>query len=570
MELYMLEKEQTQKNNKVQKRAGEVPALLFKELLIITKMKSISLILFLALGLFISCTSTEHNKQMLFLDKFITYDSLIFPVPETVHNNANTHISKFKTNDSLCIINLSSGKSDPHLYIYHLKQRKLINVVKFSYKEHIKDFIISDKHMFMLVNNYYDNRSVLYQYDLSKFSIIDSCILFENKHNVYANSLFTNKKEKNRVYFSLQTFKNPQVKFPLVGYYDIEKKETQYFNLWYPFVKDPNNKLYFYNMPFVINDKMILAYASTPYLSQLENNQLKTIKVTSRILDLHFKNNLDNIVDKNFVYDPYIKVITINRKDYFLRGLVPDENIYGTNISILSIYDENFKCVGEQVLEYFRNRESYLQKVFTQKYNDTSNISCYVYNNVLQIRIGTFSVKYKPDTYYYKTLDSLKQRLQLKFNESCNNTMIIDSTSHTNRFCEFVKFLKQKDSTLIKENLIIVSLNVCPPCAIDFLDWFYAKYTLLSQHNSLLITYNSEIDIEKIKDITYKYQDLYKNTFKIERNNLIPYIEMKEPFVYLKEIRNCSATEILYFKVNEIELCKENIKSSQIIINLKN
>jgi len=517
------------------------------------------------LYLFISCNSIEYQKQMLFLDKFTTYDSLIFPIPETVHTNLNTHVVGFKTNDTLCVVNFSSGKHDPHLYIYHIKQKKLIKSIEFPFNENIKDFILQDRYLYILVNNYIENRSFLYLYDLKSFSVIDSCLLFENKYKgyIYVNSLFIDKNVKNRIYFSLRAFKNPEVKFPLIGYYNLEKKEIRYLDLWYPFVKDPNNDLYFNNTPFVVNSKIFIAYTSTPYLSQFENDQLNTVKTTSKILDLHMNDKQDDIVIHNFEYIPDVNVITINRKEYFLRELIPDENLYGTNVSILSIFDKNLNCNGEQVLEFFRDRESFLQKVFTKKYNDTSNISCYVYNNVFKIKIGIFSVINKPTTHYFKSLDSLKQSLQLKNNETCNYTSTAaDTLNISDRFCSLVKYLQQKDSALIKENLIVVSLNACPTCVKDFLDWYCNKFNLFSSQNCLLITYNSEVDLEKIKDISLKYNEFYKKMYKIERKNLLPYIKMNEPFIYLKQIHNCNAVKKRSYKTDEIETFKDEIKNS--------
>ncbi|MCX7861466.1 MAG: hypothetical protein N2449_00525 [Bacteroidales bacterium] len=522
---------------------------------------------FIITCLLLSCNYYDSEKKIIHLNQFITYDSLIFTVPETVQLNSNTHVAHFDANDSLCVINFSSGKNDPHLYIYHLKQRKLLNKIDFSKKLSIKDLIIRGNYLYVLVNNYYINRSYLYTYDLSKFSIIDSCILFEDIYNGYTsvNSLEFDNLNQNFLFFSLKTYKNPSKPFPLVGYYDLVNKKIQYLPVWYPFIKDNNNELYFYNSLFSFKNKLFIAYSSTPYLSQIDNHHLKTIKTTSIITDLHFKDNQEDVAKHNFYFDSDffdINVITLNRKDYVIRNLTPDEKIYGSSISLISLFDENFNCVGEQIAEYFKNRESFLQKIFTKKLNDTSNISCYVFNNLLNIKIGNFSVLNMSATDYYYSLDSVRKSLEIKVNEVCGISKKELRTNDTLLICPLKKYLQQKNNSSIKENLIIVSINECPTCIKDFFTWYYSKYNLLSNSHSILILYKYSTDFEKIKDIADKYKEIYKLNYQLEKSIYLQFINHQKPFVYIKQITNCKNAKAIFFEISEMDAFKDTISNS--------
>lgn len=530
--------------------------------------------------LLFSCNSQktkEDNVALMMIESFKTIDSAYYAVPSTVLKNSNTFVNKFVTNDSLCVVNVSSGCIDNHLYIYNLNTKVLLDSVGFFNEEELRDFVIIKNNLYVLLNDYKRKTGKIIKYNFQLRQKTDSNYVFVGKkgEHIYVNKFFKmNDMNSSIIYFLLTTGLKPNSVFPLVGSFNTETKKVNYKKYWYPYIKDIGNKEYYVNDNFTVNQKLYIAYETTPYCSEMDllTNKMNLVRNKSFLLDSIFKNNNDSLEDiykKNYSYFDNNQCVVIDNKDYIFRHLSLDENKYGSDVELLSIVDTNLNCVGEQLLYYFRKRENYLSISFTQKLNDSLNISCYVYNNKLVIKKGTFKIKFIKLCDYFNQLDSVKKDIENQIKEACPSIIQEVEVKHvSNNVCDFNDFLKKKNIYQNKKNLLLVSLNTCPTCVKSIISWYYENKNLFLDDIYLLVVYKNDNDLERINDLSKKYDDFDKIVKKEKALYINKFFSFDKPFILINNINNCSKSEVNKFETSEMDSLQNQIvgASSNIIL----
>ncbi len=515
-----------------------------------------------------------EEQKLIELDDYIIVDSLIFDVPTSVPLNFNTHVRKFVSNDSLCVVQVSSGKNDPNLYIYHLNEKKM--VAQFNYNNlSLTDFLIKGENLYVLLNDYHEGTAKIMIYSLKTKKNIDSCNIYQssNRFTFVNQILSSNIQQDDNIYFVLKTNKNTDNKeFPLVGYVKIKNKSIDFLKVWYPYpIKENDNKYYYYNYAFVLNDELFLTYSSSVKYTKINlvNNQVQTNVSYSFFTKQLLSDTSINLIQNNYSFTDDVHLIKISGNDYILKTLNVDENKYGSGFSILSLYNRDFQCVGEQILEWIKNREKYLKIMFTQKWNDSLNISCYVYNGKLHIKKGIFRIKYTSIKDFFASLDSIKISLEKKISTTCNIEEIqIQHSNSENSICKLNSYLKKNTLFQNKKHLLIISLDACPTCVSELVEWYFKNYNLISEKLELLILYKNEYDINRLQDVFTKYKE---HSVKIMKENKIfisKFLSIEKPFIFLLNFDQCTNTTLQNYGISEIEKLKKDIISSSSIIKI--
>lgn len=533
-------------------------------------MKKIIYSLLIALFLY-SCEIKEVNKiknDIINIEAFKAIDSAYFDVPKTVKINFNTHVSNYISNDSLCVVNVSAGCVDNHLYVYNMNKKSLSDSIGFPAKEELRDFIFFKGELLVLLNDYSRNISKIIKYNLQLKQKTDSIFVFKGKNGeyIFVNKFFKPENYDNqKVYFLMTTGVSTRSVFPLVGYVDIEKRHVSYLKCWYPFIKDINSKEYFVNDNFTINHKLFVSYESTPFCSQVDmhTSNVEVTKMNSLLLDSLFKSNEDSLKDilkLNYFYYDNNQEVVIENKLYIIRHLSLDEQIYGSDFELISLIDTNLICQGEQLLYYFKNRERFLSIAFAKRYNDSLNLSCYVYNNKLIIKKGAF-VTYKINrSVYFNELYNVRMDIEKQLNATCPNIVKENEVKNIKTsICGLNDFLKERKLFQNKKNLLIVSLNTCPTCVNNLISWYYKNKILFSDDFYVLVAYENNNDLQIINDLYKKYENLDK-LVKMEKTLYFSqYFNFDKPFLLIKNINMCEKSEVLKFENSETDSLQQTI-----------
>lgn len=529
-----------------------------------------------------SCNSKKdkvHNVAFMKIESFKADDSSYFAVPSTVLLNSNTFVNKFITNDSLCVVNVSSGCIDNHLYIYDLNTKVLSDSVGFSNEEELRDFIIIKNNLYVLLNDYKRHIGKIIKYNLQLRQKTDSNYVFSGTKGeyIYVNNFFRLYKNNSPiVYFLLTTGLKPNSSFPLIGSFNTETKKVNYTKCWYPYIKDINNKEYYVNDNFTVNQKLYITYETTPYCTEIDllTNKMNLVRNKSFLLDSMFKNNNDSLEDiykKNYLYLNFNnnQCVVIENKNYIFRHLSLDEKKFGSGVELLSIVDTNLNCAGEQLLYYFRNRENYLNICSSQKFNDSLNLSCYVYNNKLVIRKGVFKINFVKQSEYFNQLDSARNDIDKKIKEVCpSDIQEVEFKNASGKICDFNDFLKKRNLFQNKKNLLLISLNTCPTCVNSMISWYFENKNLFSDDIYMLVVYKNDVDIDRINDLSKKYDHFNKVINKEKSIYVSQFFNFDKPFILIKNINDCKKSEVCKFETSEIDSLQNQIVglSSNIII----
>jgi len=518
--------------------------------------------------LFTSCNHELNNKiannTVINIQDFITVDSAFFEVPKSVLLNYNTHINKFITNDSLLILSLVSGNGhiDNFLYIYNLKNKIIIDSIQLHYNNEVQDFVINKNNLYILVNEFNPSKSKIITYNLLKKEKTDSNYIFiEQKDKyIYVDKLFQFYDEENpKLYFLLSSGKKCQNVFPLIGSFNTTTKKINYIKCWYPFITDKNKEEYYENDNFTWNHYLYVAYKSTPYCSKIDlrSNKINVVRMNSILLDSLFQSNEDSLKDilkKNYFYYTDNQKVIINKKEYTFRYISLDENLYGTEVELLSITDSQLNCVGEQLLYFFKDREKYLKIAFAQKFDDSLNITTYVHNNKLVIRKGLFKTETIKKAAYFNQLDIAKKEIEKEKNATCpNNVEIIEMKTQMDNVCDFSKYIKNKNILKSHKNLLILSTSSCPVCIKGIIKWYFKNRIMLSKDIQILLIYKNENELNFINEIAKEYSEFSKVIKTDKYLHMNTYLNLEKPYIFLKDIDQCEKTEIFRFETAETD-----------------
>ena len=533
------------------------------------KRNMIKLVLFfLCLILFTNCKQDLKNKTgnetIINIEDFITLDSAFFEVPKSVLLNYNTHIHKFVTNDSLLVLNLVSGNGhiDNYLYIYNLKTKTLTDSICFLPSDEIKDFLIIKTNLYVLVNEYNPNKSKIINYNLLKKEKIDSNYVFVEQKDkyVYVNKLFQfYNKENQTLYFLLTSGKQCQNVFPLVGSFNTTTKKINYIKCWYPLISDKSNDEYYENDNFTWNNYLYVAYKSTPYCSKinLRTNEIHLTKMNSFLLDSLFgsnENDLKDILKKNYSYYTDNQKVIIDKKEFLFRYISLDDNLYGTDLELLSITDSQLNCIGEQLLYYFKDREKYLKIAFAKKFNDSLNITTYIYNNKLVIRKGIFKTRIIKKTEYFNQLDMAKKEIEKDKNAICpNNVKTVEIDAPSDNICGLSNYIRNNDYFRNSKNLLILSANTCPSCVKNMINWYFQHKNRFLKDLPVLVVYKNENNLNFINEIAKQYSEFSK-FIKIDKYlHINSFLNFDKPFILLENINDCKNSKVYRFDTAETD-----------------
>lgn len=210
---------------------------------------------------------------------------------------------------------------------------------------------------------------------------------------------------------------------------------------------------------------------------------------------------------------------------------------------------------------YFRNRENYLNISFAEKYNDSLNIACYVYNNRLIIKKGTFIIKLIKQRDYYNQIDLARKDIENQVKEACpSKIQEVEIKKVSDNVCDFNDFLKKKNIYQSKKNLLLVSLNTCPTCVKSIICWFCENKNLFNDDIYMLVVYKNDIDLDKINDLSKKYDDFDKIVKKEKALYINQFFSFDKPFILINSINNCSKSEVNKFKTSEMDSLQNKIR----------
>lgn len=247
---------------------------------------------------------------------------------------------------------------------------------------------------------------------------------------------------------------------PIVGYYDLEKKEVKLNDqIYYPYFSDslfyPNGNLYYYPVYWSVSpqNKILLSFCYTPTIFEWDyiNNNLKTHRVKTQLIDTIYPLLKPTESDNDTTAIYYHLFYAKNLKMYLRFAML--SNNYG-NKRIVIFSDKNFNYLGEAIIEL----NEMPRYVFEDNFVSTS-----ISGDSLTLKFFKYEFKHLDINTIKKQLDSTYIALrERKEKEMCKITGNDEDISYSSkRFLHYLKDFEIIDSSFA---VIVLSKNGCHSC----------------------------------------------------------------------------------------------------------
>lgn len=455
----------------------------------------------------------------------ILIDSVSLNIPDEIQN-AFLSVRNYHIDNNLLYIHFNlMGKLMDELYVYNLDQKKLINKLKLCDFEDEIDLLNFTNDTLFVIYQHYPNENIiqgiLKKYSLKNLSLKDSFVFFQNseainiKHEIINNNV--DYYHKGLLYFKLiRLYKKPFIKFPLLNAIDIKTKKIINVPVWYPFSDSTitNNNLNLYYYTTILNNNIYIQFSSSlvVYKINMGNN-----KISYKLINSDFLKKIYNIDESsNEIYKHKIflnelfKVVEVDNVPYFHIGITLPDTFLKSNFVFYSVLDTNFRSVYEDIIDA-NNREPFLEWYHAKRYNNNTNIACYIYNNQIIIK----KIKYE---FEKSNHDVLYSKLSY-FNkiESENTT--------SNIFTFFENAFKTKP----KENIILIKLFNCPKCNNNFLRFFNENPKIINSYN-IIFYYRDIKERSYFEPLLNIDREIKNNCFFISYDSIKIFMQNNEPF----------------------------------------
>lgn len=368
----------------------------------------------------------------------------------------------------------------------------------------------------------FNSDSILIVYDSNHIGYDSSIVIINKKGKIIKNfkvqSDYIKTSENNNPHVSLfpmintnDVFKNNKICFtlrqysrdtllPIAGYYDLKKEK---------FVVCENLKLKMKNEncynSFIDTNIICISplKSDSIYLWNITNNSISTIEFKSKLVDNaqikrvipFFNNEKESII--------YLDVNKYYALNYYTRFVILPENVFGNNIAIQILYDNEFNYIGEVLINNNDTKLS-LKNSLSDKENIWNQYKIILSENENKIKIAKidYIFKYLDLINTKKSLnDSLLHYVKLKnkeFNCFLGNNKNLSQYSVDNLF----KYIRNK--LIIKDtsfSIFFLRLDGCYHCNDYIYDFFNKfRYLLSNKYNTYITIYNPNSS----DNLTYK------------------------------------------------------------------
>lgn len=471
--------------------------------------------LFLIVILF-SCNSQEKKTIVTFNDLDLNcIKNIRLNIPDSIKNE-HCYIKNIKNHNDYYY--LMFNNRDNHycnqIYIYN-KRGELFKHIELKKVNEITTIeILNDNNILIIYYSSLENNYCYCIYDLEKKIFTKERIIYSVNSSVYP--IFNDIKciSNNKIIF---TFVNGQLykgksykKFPILGYYDLEKDSLHFIKIWYPLLSDSihySKDCYYSNYNFFNNNECVITfnYTNVAYKWNVKTNSVQNIcfKHSPFIPEIKLIDGKDslnmNSNNKFYIYEDTYSLSDENGKIYIARYIKLPESSYGKKFGIMEIYDIDLNFLGARIVNVEKNIIKHL--LLKVGFNENLGIN----SETFEVFTTKLIFKNITSKQLKDSLEVIKKVYQNEINSviSCCKIKNEKVSLNTDKIVKYLN-LFIKDSAC---NVVIINFNGCHSCVDNIID-FYSKNQLfinfLKPKLYLLIFYDYEGDLKIIKDYMYK------------------------------------------------------------------
>ena len=465
-------------------------------------------------------------------------------VPDIIKDNAS-YFEKIRVYNQYIIAEFGNRnlKLLNKLFLFDNKG-ELKKVVELEENKEIYDFDYSQGNLLRLIYFNDKDKSYFYcEYDLAKMSYFNEKKIFtvDINHSDFLYPFFNDGNIhilKNKIIFTFinsQLYKQKQYKkFPIIGYFDLEKESLNFIELWYPELNDSTfyPKNYYYTSCNMINDSICLisfCYTNTVYKWNVVNNSISidSFSQSRYVKKINSKTNTKNDNEFEFenflIYEQLLNLFDSEGKKYIARYIKLPEIKYGNEYGLMEFYDEKLNFSGAKIIKAADNISEHLISNINKNENVGVNNKNYEVF-FTKLNFEKISINYLNDSLFKI------ENCENEKNQNINNRCMIGGEN--NSTVKYELLLKHFSSYIQDSNynVIVINFDGCHSCT-DYISNFY------SSNKSLISTFKPTLYI------IYLY------------NNQADSLNLNK---YLTE-RNISKTNVYILKS---EVCQKILKST--------